>query len=90
MSGFNEIKITILNGRNEVVIQDETPRLIEYQKFYDYEEFNCWSEAYIYDICRMFPEDVYSTKIDTLDAYGIYEGLLTITSEYKRSYTFTT
>lgn len=89
MAGFNKVKVTVLNSKNEIMIQDVEPRdTIEYQKFYDSDEFNDWSEEFVFNLVKDFPEDVYTIEVNTLGAYGVYKGLFTIRSEMRRCYTF--
>lgn len=90
MSGFNKIKLTVINNIGEVIIEDTSPRIIDYQKFYYAEEFESWVEAFIHNCCHTFPEDIYNVTLDTLGSYGKYEGILTISSRYTRSYNFRT
>lgn len=89
MSGFQKVKISVYGNNNLEVINDEEPRLLaDYQKFYDYEEFNDWAECYFLELVKDFPEDVYTLHMDTLGAYGCYNGKCTIEVVSKKVHTF--
>lgn len=70
MAGFNKIKRVLKNSKDKVVLQDIEPFEIEYQKFYDNDEYDHWIKNLIYDLSGKLECGSYTLEIDTLGAYG--------------------